>query len=258
MRRGVGCDGDGECRLAHARPPGKDHQIRALQPAELVVEVDQAGGHAGHAAVLVVRRFDQGNGAGQDGREPAKTTFELAFLGQHEQPLLGRLDLLAAALRQGRIVRLVDQLLADMDQPALERQVVQQPTILLGIDDALGRAREPGKVLRPVQFPQGLVILERELQGYVIGEPPAFDEPRHCSEDSAMHWLVEMLRSQVLAHSMVRLVIDQNGPEQRLLGFDIMRLCAKTRRCAALPYHVGMRIHDHGGTISWRRHRVMR
>ena len=40
---------------------------------------------------------------------------------------------------------------------------MQQATVVLGIDDALGRAREPGEVLRAIQLAQRLVVLNATL-----------------------------------------------------------------------------------------------
>jgi hypothetical protein len=67
----------------------------------------------------VVGSFDQRDRAGQHRGKAPEAAFDLAFLGEHEQPLLGRLDLLAAGFRQGSVVGLVDQLLADVNQPSL-------------------------------------------------------------------------------------------------------------------------------------------
>ena len=157
------------------------------------------------------------------------------------------LDLLAAALRQGRIVGLVDHLLADLDQPALESEVVQQAPVVVGVDDALGGAREAGEILRAVQIAQRLVVLERDLQGDVIGEPAAFDQAGHGREDPAVHRLVEMLGPQVLADPVIGFVVDQDRAEQRLLGLDIVRLGAKAGRAARIAASV------EGSVMPWAR-----
>ncbi len=232
--RGVGGDRDRERGLAHARPAGQDHQVGRLQAAQLVVEVDQAGRHAGHPAVLVIGRLDQGDGAGQHGREIAEPALELAFLGELEQLLLGRLDLLAPALGQGRIVGLVDHLLADVDQAALEAEVVQQAAVVAGVEDGLGGAREAGEIARAVQLAERLVLVECDLEGQMVGEPAALDQPRHGLEDPAVDRLVEMLRPQELRDPVIGLVVDQDRAEQRLLGFDVVGLGAEARRCPCL------------------------
>ncbi|MDF2782518.1 MAG: hypothetical protein K0S96_2323 [Geminicoccaceae bacterium] len=229
-RRGVGGDGDRERGLAHARARRQDHQVRGLQAAELVVEVDQPGRHAGDAAVLVIGRLDHGDGAGQHRRELPEAAFELALLREHEELLLGDLDLLAAALRHGRIVGLVDQLLADVDQAALEPEVVQQAAVVAGVEDRLGGAGEAREVARAVELAQRLVLVERDLEGQVVGEPALLDQPAHRLEDPAVHRLIEMLWPQELRDPVIGLVVDQDRAEQRLLGLDVVRLGAKAGR----------------------------
>ena len=113
----------------------------------------------------MVGRLDHRDRAGQHRREIAEPALELAFLRELEQLLLGRLDLLAPALGQARVVGLVDHLLADVDQAALEPEIVQQPAVVAGVQDGLGGAREPGQIARAVQLAQRLVLVERDFQG---------------------------------------------------------------------------------------------
>ena len=111
---------------------------------------------------------------------------------------------------------------------------MQQAPVVFGIDDALGGARQPGEILRAIQLAQRLVILERDLERNVVGQSATFDQAMHGCKDAAMHRLVKMLRPQEFADPMVRLVIDQDRAEQRLFGFYIVRLSAKTGRGSAL------------------------
>ncbi len=178
----------------------------------------------------MVGRLDHGDGAGQHRRELPEAAFELALLREHEELLLGDLDLLAAALRHGRIVGLVDQLLADVDQAALEPEVVQQPAVVAGVEDRLGGAGEAREIARAVELAQRLVLVERDLEGQVVGEPALLDQPAHRLEDPTVHRLVEMLRPQELRDPVIGLVVDQDRAEQRLLGLDVVRLGAKAGR----------------------------
>ena len=115
------------------------------------------------------------------------------FLGQREQLLLGQLDLLAAALRLGGVEGAVDRVLADPDQPALESEVVDQPAVLGGIDDGLGRLRQPAEIARAVELAQCRVLLEQALEGDRVGELAPPDRLDAALEDPGVHRLEEML-----------------------------------------------------------------
>ena len=49
--------------------------------------------------------------------------------------------------------------------------------------------------------------------------------------DLLMDRLEEMLRLEEVGDAVERLVVDQDGAEQRLLGLDVVRGAAKVRRC---------------------------
>jgi hypothetical protein len=89
---------------------------------------------------------------GQHLREGPELALRLAFLGEAEQGALGGLDLLAAALLRRAVESLVDHLLADADQAALERQVVDDVAVLDRVDDGLGGVREPAQVAGAIQL----------------------------------------------------------------------------------------------------------
>ncbi len=49
------------------------------------------------------------------------------------------------------------------------------------------------------------------------------DDLAHDLVDLAMHRLVEMLGQQEIGDAIERLVVDEDGAQQRLLGFDVLR-----------------------------------
>ena len=72
--------------------------------------------------------------------ELAEVALGLAELRQLEQLALGPLDLVAPVPSVARVVGTVDHVLAERDQPALQRQVVDEVAVLDGVDDRLGGA----------------------------------------------------------------------------------------------------------------------
>ena len=59
LERGVLRDVERKGGLAHARPAGDDDQVGRLQPGGHLVEVDEAGGHAGDQLLALVELLDR-------------------------------------------------------------------------------------------------------------------------------------------------------------------------------------------------------
>ena len=104
-------------------PAGEDQKVGGMQPAELPVEVDQAGGNAGQLPVPLeglrrhLHRPVQGVGEGDEAL--GRTT----GLRQGEKLLLGLLDLVARG-QLGVGGGFGGDLSADADQIPPERQVI--------------------------------------------------------------------------------------------------------------------------------------
>ena len=128
--------------------PRKDHEIRGLEPAQFLVQVDKSRRHADRLAAALERGFGVEDGGGQRLAERLESAFGLADRRQLEQFRFGALDLLA-----GRVVEIlpegiVDDILADPDQLPAQMQIVNAAAVFLGIDDRHRRLGEPGQVLR--------------------------------------------------------------------------------------------------------------
>ncbi len=106
-------------RLAHRRAPGEDHQVRRVQAADHLVQIGEAGGDAGQAAVAAVglcRHLDRALQGVGEGDEAGGA---LAGLGQGVERLLGDLDLVLGGMLLVAGGRLGD-LAADADQVAAQ------------------------------------------------------------------------------------------------------------------------------------------
>ena len=195
-RGGVEGDVGGERGLAHAGAAGEDHQVGGVQPAQQAVEVVEAGGRAGERGVALVGVLDDLDGARQRRGELLAAGIDAAFLGELVEPVLGLLDLLGRRLLQGAVVGVVHHPLADADERAAQRQVLDGAAVVLGVDDGDGGAREAGQVLPPAGLGQRLVALEEVLQRDGVGDLAALDHVQHGAVDAAVHRQEEVLRQQ--------------------------------------------------------------
>ena len=134
-------------RFAHAGAAGEDDQVRLLQSAHHAVEIVQPGGNAGQLPVAL----ESVRGHIDRGRERLREALEAAVvaagLGQFVKPALGVLDLVARRKIDRRVERDIDHILADLNQCAADREIIDGVAVILGIDDGRRFGGEPGKIL---------------------------------------------------------------------------------------------------------------
>ena len=220
----------GERRLSHAGPARDDDQVGRLQPAHHAIEVAHAGREAGQLAVALIgvgRHLDRG---GEGLGEPLEAAVIAAGLGKLIEPALGVLDLRRRPELDRGVIGDVDHHLADADERAPQREVVDRAAVVGGVDDRGRLGREPGEILARVQ-PADVEVgrqegLERDRRRALAGAHQRGD----VLVDLLMQRLEEMLGLEEVGDAIVRLVIDEDRAEQRLLDLDIVRRGAKKRR----------------------------
>jgi hypothetical protein len=132
--------------FTHRRAGGDDHQVGRVQAADLLVQVDQAGGEAGQAAVAAVGLGGHGDRALQGGGEADEAGRDAAGLGEFEQLLFGLLDLVAGVELGVALLGEGGDVPADADQVAPQRQVVDRAGVVRGVGGRRGAVDEVGEI----------------------------------------------------------------------------------------------------------------
>ena len=96
-------------------------------------------------ALIGLRRHVDGDGQGLG--EALEAAVIAAGFGKFVQPALGVLDLARRRRIDRRVVGDIDHVLADGDQVAADRKVVDGAAVILGVDDRGRFGGEPGQVL---------------------------------------------------------------------------------------------------------------
>ncbi len=155
--------------------------------------------------------------------EGLETGAVLALFGEVEQALLGLLDLRPRRLFHGRVIGDVDHVLADADQRAAQRQIVDGAAVILGVDDRRRLGREAGEIGGQVDVADGQVARQEGLDGDRGGDLVGADELAGDLEDRLVHRLEEVLRFEKIGNAVEGFVVDQDGAEQRLLRLNVLR-----------------------------------
>ena len=151
---------------------------------------------------------------------------------QFEQAPFGIVNLLRRRHVNRRVKGDIDHVLADADQVPAQRQVIDAAAIVLGIDDRGGiggKAQEKlgGRQIGDFGF--------RRIKGLQCDRRGGLARPDQLA-DFFINILVrrneEMERLQKVGHSVIGLVVDENGAKQLAFGFRVMRrhaLCSGFR-----------------------------
>ncbi len=176
------------------------------------------------------------DGGGERLAEALEAAVVAAGLGQLEQLALGVLDLLARREIDRRVVGDVDHLLADLDQRAADGEIVDGAAVVGGVDDGGGLGREPRQVLAHIEPADIDIGVEERLQRHRRGDLAGADQVAAELIDVLVDRLEEVCGLEEVGNPVVRLVIDQDGAQQRLLRLDIVRRGAvvRARLCGRL------------------------
>ncbi len=153
-----------------------------------------------------------------------------ADLGEFVQAALGVLDLVARGEIDRRFEGDIDHILADIDQFAPGREVVDRASVIHRIDDGRCFGCETGKVLGKRQ--PGDVDLggQKRLQGHRGGELARANQAARYVVDLLMDRLEEMRWLEKITDAVKRLVVDEDRTQKRLLRFDVVRCGTVGRR----------------------------
>ena len=145
-----------------------------------------------------------------------------AGFGEFEQASLGVLDLLLRRHVDRRVIGDVDHVLADGDQRAARREVIDRAAVIAGIDDVDRLGGQPREVVGDGHVADLLVGRQEGLDGHRIGHLAHADELGRHLEDLAVQRLVEMQRLQEVGDAVEGVVVDQDRAQQRLFRLDVV------------------------------------
>ena len=193
------------------------------KPAHPGVEIGQSSGEARQAAVALISVRRHVDGGGESLGEALKAALVTAGFGKLEKLALGIFDMALRGCINRRIVSEVDHILADSDQVAPDRQIIDGPAVILGIDDGGRFGGKPRQILIDRQSGDVEVSRQEGLQRDRGREFSRADQAAGKLENALMDVLEEMLRLEKIGDAIERLVINEDRAQQRLLGLDIVR-----------------------------------
>ena len=202
---------------------GEDDQVGRLQAAHPGVEIGQPGGESRQAAVALIgarRHVDRG---GERLREALEAALVASGFGELEKLALGVFDMALRRRLDRRVVGEVDHVLADGDQVAADRQIVDGAAVVLGVDDGRRFGGQPRQILIDGQAGDIEVRRQEGLERHRRRQLAGADQAAGQLEDALVDGFEEMLRLEEIGNAVERLVIDEDGAQQRLLGLDIVR-----------------------------------
>ena len=187
-------DVGGERGLAHRGAAGEDQEVGGVQAAEALVEVDEAGGEAGEAAVALVGGVGDLDRVDDGAAEGLEAAVDLALLAELVERLLGLDDLvlgLAVDLDAGG---LLGDALAEDDELAADGEVVDELGVVAGGEERDRGAGEADEVGGAAELLEAGVLLEEGLDGDRGGQRVAADALGGDLEDAGVHRVEEVRR----------------------------------------------------------------
>ena len=179
-----------------------------MQPPELLIEIEKSGCHADGLATALESCFGVADGVCQRGPKGAKPALQLADGGEIEEPLFRTLDLLAGRIVEILAEGVIDHILAKCDQLPPLVEIIDNSTVVFGVDDRDCSSSKPYQVLRSTNRRQRGILVEKTFERDRIGPLTAFDHLGDGGKNPTMHGITEMLDLQEFGDPKIGRVID--------------------------------------------------
>ena len=215
-------DVGGERRFPHAGAAGEDDEVGRLQPAHIAVEIREPRGDAAQRTVALISAGGHVDGGFERIGKSLEAAVISTSLGDLIEAPFRLLDLLARARVDWRVIGDVDDVLADRNELASHREVVDAAAIVVSVDDRRRFAGEAGEILRHRHAAE-IVVAEERLERDRRRQLARPDQRSGDLEDAAMDLLDEMLAPEEVGNAVERVIVDEDRAEQRLLGLEIVR-----------------------------------
>ena len=218
-------DVDGERGLAHRRTAGHDHEVARLQAGRHLVEVDEAGRHAGDLALVVaaVQLVDALDHLGQERLhgQPALGAAG-ALLGDREDARFGLVEDLLD-LGALRVEGLAGDFVGDGDELAQHAAIAHDLGIAADVGGGWRILRHRIQVLQAADL-LGLAELDKRLvHGDHVGRFASIDQADHLFEDDPVVVAVEIFRMHEVGNAVPCRIVAQQAADDGLFCFDGMR-----------------------------------
>ena len=146
--------------------------------------------------------------------EGLEAAFDRAAGRQIEQLLLRAFDLVDGGFVEVGLEGVVDHVFAERDQLAAQEQIVDQPTVIAGVDDRDHAAGEARQVLHAAGGNHQFVALEIGLQRDRIGLMALFDQLDDRGVDARVHRVAEVLGRQIIRDALKGAVVHEDRAQQ--------------------------------------------
>jgi len=194
-----------------------------LQAAQQIINVGKAGRDTGDAAAALLRRFRRFHRPAQCLVEFQRPFAIFAGFADGIERFFGFLYLGLGAFVGWRLISGIDDILANADQAAAHRQIMQDAGIIAHIGHGRRRRHQAGEIGDTAQFDQTGIGLHRGMQSERRQDKrAALKRLRHGFEDAGMQRIVKMIRLDQRADPLQRLVVHQQRAQQRLLDLDVI------------------------------------
>ena len=219
LERHVYRDVHRERRLPDAGACGEDQELAGMEPGELQVEVDEAGGEPGDAARGHLHPVEQIERALHQLADRPQLALALA-LRQLEHAALGLVE--DGVELPGVLACQLEDLPAHVGQAPPHRLVLDDPRVLDGAGgqgDHLVQRHEVGRAAHAGQLPAGLQLLG---EGEVVDRTLLPVQGQHRGEDLGVRGVGEVIGEDDLGHRGHHRVVPQDRAEHRPLGGQIL------------------------------------
>jgi hypothetical protein len=208
-----------ETRLAHRGPGRHDHEIRLLKARRHLVEIGEPGRHAGDEAAMLLQLLDELVAGVDEVADLDEPRAEPVFGDLEDRPLRFVQQIVGVLLG---VVRPDQDLVGRLDQATQRGFLLDDLGVVLDVGRPRHAVRQRRDVGRAAHFLQFAGSRELILDGDEIDRFVPVDQLDDDVEQPPVRIPEEVLGVDDLGGLVEDRVVDEDGAENALLGFEIM------------------------------------
>ncbi len=209
-----------EAGLSHRRPGRDDDQVAPLEAARHLVEIDEAGRHAGDEPLVLEQLLDFWEAVGDQVAHGHEAGFQPVVRHGEDQALRfveNQLRFLVG------LVRVAEDLVRRVDQVPQRRLLFDDLRVVLDVGRARHAVHERRDVGRAADVLELSAARQLLFQRDEVDRRAALVERDHAIEDAPVRVPVEVAAVDHLRRGVEGVVVNENRSEHRAFRLEIMR-----------------------------------
>ena len=213
----------GKSGFAHCRTSGNDDEVGIVESAGFFVESIKAGRKAGYFAVFLIGLFDLSEGRRERFGKVDESALAFTLVRQFEKFLFCSFYLGGRIGIQVFFHGVADDFVTGVYQFAAQVFVINELCVIFDVSQRRSAVGKFYQILVAADFVQGAFLFKIVFERDDVRNMTALNQFGNDFENLGVNRIGKVVGTQEFGNFFIGFVVGQNGAEQSLFGFQVLR-----------------------------------